>query len=90
MRGSTQFATAVLAMVPALSAAQSHAPTVLITGSYFPSWMVFLLVGIIASVVVRVVLIRCGLDDLMPFRVLAYTALSLAITFALLLLNAPI
>lgn len=91
MRADFRVAPITLAMLPGVSVARdAHAPAVLITGSYFPSWMVFFLVGIIISVVVRVALIRFGLDDVMPFRVLAYTALALAITFALLLFNAPV
>lgn len=67
-----------------------QAPAVLITGSYFPDWMVFLLVGIVTAIVVRVVLIRVGLDDFMPLRVIAYSALALAVTFALMLAGVPL
>ncbi len=62
-----------------------HAPEIEITGSYFPIWMLYLVVGILASVVCRAVLIRVGIDDYMPFRVVSYAALALAFTFALLL-----
>lgn len=43
-------------------------------------------VALIATVLIRVVLVRVGLDDRMPWRVAAYSALALALTFALLLL----
>jgi len=64
-----------------------HAPLVLISGSYFPIWMVFAVVGIVVALLARVVLIRIGIDDLMPLRVLAYAALAAAVAFGLLLLG---
>ncbi len=64
-----------------------HAPSVMISGSYFPLWMVYAAVGIGVALVARVVLIRLGIDDLMPLRVLAYAALAAAVAFGLLWLG---
>ncbi|MGE4338482.1 MAG: YtcA family lipoprotein [Pigmentiphaga sp.] len=76
-----------LLLVPLLSGCDfTHAPAIAIAGSYFPAWMLCTVVALIATVLIRVVLIRIGLDDRMPWRVAAYSALALALTFALLLL----
>ncbi len=85
LRGPSTFF--VMLMLAGASHAE-HAPAVEITGSYFPSWMLFLVFGIVGSVLLRGVLIRIGIDDYMPFRVISYTALALLITFALLLFGA--
>ena len=64
-----------------------HAPSVMISGSYFPLWMVYAGIGIGVALLARVLLIRLGIDDLMPLRVLAYAALAAAVAFGLLWLN---
>jgi len=77
----------VLLLVPFFSGCSlNHAPSIAIAGSYFPAWMLCSVVALIATVLIRVVLVRVGLDDRMPWRVAAYSALALALTFALLLL----
>jgi len=76
-----------LLLVPLLSGCGfSHAPSIAIAGSYFPAWMLCTVIALIATVLIRVILVRTGLDDRMPWRVAAYAALALALTFALLLL----
>jgi hypothetical protein len=59
-------------------------PSLPIAGAYFPFWLICAFGGIISAVVVRVVLIRAGVDDVLPFRLLVYVALAaaLALVFA--------
>ncbi|MBK1643884.1 hypothetical protein CKO25_04240 [Thiocapsa imhoffii] len=52
-------------------------------GAYFPSWLIFATIGILGSVLVRVVLIHFGLDEGIPFRTLVYIALACLIAFTL-------
>ncbi len=64
-----------------------HAPMVAVAGSFFPAWMLCAFAGLLLTLVARVILIRAGLDEHMPWRVVAYAALTLALTYALLLLG---
>lgn len=53
-------------------------PSFPLFGAYFPSWMLCLFVAIIITVLLRAVFIRLGIDDLLPFRLTAYTAIVIA------------
>ena len=64
----------------------SSAPSRSILGSYFPSWMICVLVAICLTIVVRVVLAKVGIDDELPAPILVYLSVTLAFTFALWLL----
>lgn len=60
-------------------------PSFYIFGAFFPSWMLCLFVALIIVLLLRVVFIRTGLDDLLTFRLTAYTAMVVAIACALAL-----
>jgi hypothetical protein len=68
----------------ALSSGCSSAPSRSILGSYFPSWMICVLVAMGLTIVVRVVLAKVGVE--VPVPVVVYLALTLAFSFALWLL----
>jgi len=75
-------ATAVFTLLSGCSSAPSRS----ILGSYFPSWMICVLVAICLTIVVRVVLAKVGIDDELPAPILVYLSVTLAFTFALWLL----
>lgn len=58
------------------------APSFTVAGSYFPAWLVFIFAAILVTVLVRVVLIRIGIDDVMHYKLVVYSALALALCFA--------
>lgn len=60
-------------------------PSFSLLGAYFPSWMLCLLIAILITLLLRVVFIRIGLDDILPFRLTAYTAIVIAIACGLAL-----
>ena len=62
------------------------APSQNILGSFFPSWMVCVLVGLVATVLVSRGLALVGVDKAMPAPLLVYLALSVFFSFALWLL----
>lgn len=64
----------------------SSAPSQTILGSYFPSWMVCVLAGIGAAIVVRQLLAAAGLDRALPAPLIIYLALAVAFAFATWLL----
>ena len=72
--------------VSALLSGCSSAPSRSILGSYFPSWMICVLVAICLTIVVRAVLAKVGIEDELPAPIVVYLAFTLAFSFALWLL----
>jgi YtcA family len=64
----------------------SASPSRNILGSYFPSWMVCALGGIVAALAVRVALKTTGLLPELPVPLVVLLAIGCATTFALWLL----
>ncbi len=72
----------VLLLAIALSGCSGvEAPLFSLVGSYFPSWMACTFIGIITAVIARVVFIRIGIDDHLPWRLFVYVCLALAVAF---------
>ena len=77
----------LLALAPLLSGCERPlSPSFPLFGAYFPAWLACAAFGIVAALLVRVVFIRAGVDDLLPWRLLVYTCLGAGIAFALALL----
>lgn len=74
-----------LAALPLLGGC-SLAPSVYMAGSYFPAWLVCVLGAVLLTLLIRWGLIRTGVDDALPMRLPVYACLTLALTFAALLL----
>ncbi|MGO2245712.1 MAG: YtcA family lipoprotein [Halomonas sp.] len=66
----------LMAATPALSAA----PAVGMFGSFFPYWLISLFIGVVATIFIRVIFVVTKLDDIIPWRVLVYLSLTLAMT----------
>ncbi|OVZ98710.1 hypothetical protein EQP49_19055 [Yersinia sp. 2105 StPb PI] len=60
---------------------RAEAPSFALLGSYFPSWLACAFIGIIAAVIARVLFIRIGIDEVLPWRLLVYVCLALAVAF---------
>ncbi|AHK18687.1 YtcA family lipoprotein [Yersinia similis] len=59
----------------------AEAPSFSLVGSYFPSWMACAFIGIITAVIARILFIRVGIDEVLPWRLLVYVCLALAVAF---------
>lgn len=57
-----------------------RAPTIYLFGSYFPSWLLCGIIGIVGAAIVRLLCIRLGIDDVLPLRLLVYVCIALIIT----------
>jgi hypothetical protein len=68
---------------------QGRAPSFMIMGSYFPAWLVGLGVSIVLTAIIRAGLIRSGLDDTLPARLLVYACLCLLMTLAFTYVFSP-
>ena len=80
------FHGATAAAAFALLSGCSSAPSRNILGSYFPSWMICVLVAMCLTIVVRAVLAKVGIEDELPVPIVVYLAFTLAFSFALWLL----
>jgi hypothetical protein len=79
-------ATLLSGFILALSGC-AHAPSINILGSFFPSWMLCGLIGIVLTVLVRLWFLRIKLEpELISPLVLVYPCLTAFFTFSLWLL----
>lgn len=88
MRLSSYGRGMAVAGLPALLllAGCSRAPTFSIMGSYFPAWLVCILVGIALAAMVNLVLSRTHREHLLAWPALVYPSLAAFFAFALWLL----
>jgi hypothetical protein len=81
-RAATVLASAVLP----LAAGCSRAPTFNILGSFFPSWILCALIGIVLAVIVRSFFVRIKLEPQLSPLIVVYPCLALFFTFTVWLL----
>ena len=60
-----------------------HCPSLNIFGTFFPSWMLCALLGIVAALIVFALLSRTRLGSEIKPALLAYPSLALSVTFIL-------
>jgi hypothetical protein len=80
MNKSTSIFLVLLA--PAALAGCSRDPTLEISGSFFPAWMLSIIVGLIGALVAKRAFVALGVDPYLKPHLLVYGAL--ALSFALL------
>ena len=61
-------------------------PAVNVVGSYFPAWMLCTLIGLVAAVCVRQVLVLVRLEDRLVLPLATHVAVALAVTLAIWLI----
>jgi len=64
----------------------SRAPSFNILGSFFPSWIVCGLIGILLTVVARLLFVRAGLEQHLSPLIVVYPCLTAFFTFTMWLL----
>ena len=64
----------------------SSAPSRNILGSYFPSWMICALIGLVATVAIRALLAKTGIDAALPMPIVVYLAMATAFSLAVWLI----
>lgn len=57
------------------------APSIPFFGAYFPSWLLCAFLGILGAILVRVVFVRLGIDDVLPARLPVYVCVAAGIGF---------
>jgi len=58
-------------------------PQINVIGSFFPSWMLCALIGIVVAALARLVFLRVGVDPYLGPRTLVYPSLALLVTLVL-------
>lgn len=80
---SFSFRATFAALASVLMTACSESPSRNILGSYFPTWMLCALLGIAGVILVRMALMKTGIDAELPVPVLVYLSLWVAVTLAI-------
>jgi hypothetical protein len=60
----------------------AHSPTVDVLGSYFPAWMLCIIVGLVITLTVRLLLIGCGIYAHLHLRPLVVSCMAILFTLA--------
>ena len=58
-------------------------PQINVIGSFFPSWMLCAIIGIVVTLLARVLLVRVGIDPYVGPRGLVYPSLAVLVTLVL-------
>lgn len=82
-RGSGYLRAVLTSLLSMAMVACSASPSRNILGSYFPTWMVCALLGIVFVVVIRGVLVKTGVDASLPVPVIVYLCMWTAATLAI-------
>ncbi|MGO2132829.1 MAG: YtcA family lipoprotein [Halomonas sp.] len=73
-------ASLVAALLMVATPALSAAPAVGMFGSFFPSWLLSLFIGVVVTILLRVTFVLTKLDDIIPWRVPVYFSMTLSMT----------
>ena len=86
VKGAVFSTRAVIGSFATFLSGCSSAPSRNILGSYFPSWMICALIGLVATVAIRAVLAKAGIDGELPVPIVVYLAFATAFSLAVWLL----
>jgi hypothetical protein len=60
----------------------AHSPTVDVLGSYFPAWMLCIIVGLVSTLIVRLLLIGFGIYAHLRLKPVVFSGTTIFITLA--------
>lgn len=60
----------------------SRSPSTSVLGAYYPDWLFCIVGGVVAAVLIRLLLLRAGLNDWLSPPAIAYPALLALLAFA--------
>lgn len=86
MKRTQFFISALAALLLSGCGTNAHAPTVDILGSYFPAWIVCIVLGLVLTLITRQIFIGLKLDTHLYPIALVYFCLMIAFTLAIWLL----
>ena len=59
----------------------AYSPTVDVLGSYFPAWMLCIIIGIFSTLIVRLLLIGFGIYSHLRLKPLVFSCMAISFTF---------
>jgi len=59
----------------------AYSPTVDVVGSYFPAWMLCIIVGLVSTLIVRLLLIGFGIYPYLRLKPLVFSCMAISFTF---------
>ena len=70
-------------LLPAILLASgcAYSPTVDVVGSYFPAWMLCIIVGLVSTLIVRLLLIGFGIYSHLRLKPLVFSCMAISFTF---------
>ena len=71
---------------PGCRAVNAHAPTLDVLGSYFPAWILCMIIGLVITLVVRLLMIGWGLHAHLRPKALVYPCLAIFFTLVVWLI----
>lgn len=66
--------------------AAQGAPSFILSGAYFPAWMLCAVIGVAGAFLARTVMVTTGLSETLPFQLFVCTSLGLIVALAAWLL----
>ncbi len=76
-----------LAAMPLAGCSPAGAPSLFFFGAYFPSWLACAFIAILATIVIRMLFVRLGIDDVLPARLPVYVCIAASIGFLISLIG---
>jgi hypothetical protein len=73
--------TNLLLLLTLLLGGCAHSPTVDVLGSYFPAWMLCIIVGLVSTLIVRLLLIGFGIYSHLRLKPLVFSCMAISFTF---------
>ena len=86
MKRTQFFISALATLLLSGCGTNAHSPTVEIVGSYFPAWIVCIVLGLVLTLIARQIFIGLKLDTHLHPIALVYLCLMIAFTLAIWLL----
>jgi len=83
---SSLLSLGTMVMLGGCDVGPDHSPTVDVLGSYFPAWMVCIILGIAITSIVRLLLIGVRLHSHLRWKLLFYFSMAILFTVAVWLL----
>src|SRR5690606_30959547 len=74
---SGKLAAAILPLVLSGCQPHPHSPMVPVFGSFVPAWTICAIVGIVFAVLLRQILVGCGIDQYLPLKLPVYLGASI-------------
>lgn len=81
-----RIAFSAIALLFMTSCVSEGAPTLELFGAYFPDWLLYGVLGVVFSIITRVVMIKAQMEHLLPFQLLLCSSLGFGLAALLWLI----